>query len=143
MSRTGFAKSLITVTVLTGFFLVGCVQRKLTINTTPSDAIVILNDEEIGRSPVTVGFEWYGDFSVQVEKPGYQTLATHREIKRPVRDRFPFDLFTDLFGSNRINSYEWSFELEPYQEPNKDELIKAAEKLRAETITELEKPVLE
>lgn len=144
MTRTAFGL-LRTAAVLTigAILLTGCVQRKLTINTAPADARVFLNDEEIGTSPVTVGFEWYGDFRVRIEKPGYQTLLTHQAIKRPVSDHFPFDLLCDIFGSNRIDSYQFSFELTPYKAPNRAELIKKAEKLRKDTVTELKKPVPE
>ena len=56
----------------------GCVERRLTIVTEPEEAIVWLNDEEIGVTPVTVNFNWYGDYSVRIEKPGYEILNTHR-----------------------------------------------------------------
>ena len=45
--------------------LAGCVERRLTIQTKPQGAMVLLNDEEIGRSPVTVPFNWYGDYRVR------------------------------------------------------------------------------
>ncbi|HQI29243.1 MAG TPA: PEGA domain-containing protein, partial [Sedimentisphaerales bacterium] len=47
---------------LTGVLLTGCVERRLTIYTEPPGAIVTLNDQEIGVSPVTVPFNWYGDY---------------------------------------------------------------------------------
>ncbi len=59
---------LVAVTILSG-----CVERKLTINTAPPGAMVVLNDEEIGTSPVTVSFEWYGDYNVRVSKEGFET----------------------------------------------------------------------
>ena len=44
---------------IAGLFLTaGCVDRKLTINTSPSGALVYLNDEEIGVSPVTTSFNF-------------------------------------------------------------------------------------
>ncbi|MHC4510118.1 MAG: PEGA domain-containing protein, partial [Planctomycetota bacterium] len=72
-------------------FLCGCVERKLTINTEPQGALVTLNDEEIGESPVTVGFNWYGDYCVRLSKEGYETLNTHRELEGPWYDDLPFD----------------------------------------------------
>jgi hypothetical protein len=68
-------------------FCWGCVERKLTIITEPSGALVALNDEELGTSPVTVGFEWYGDYNVRISKEGFQTLITHKNLKRPLKDR--------------------------------------------------------
>ena len=48
--------------------LTGCVERQLTINTNPEGALVVLNDEEIGLSPVTVNFNWYGDYCVRITR---------------------------------------------------------------------------
>src|SRR6202000_2421377 len=42
----------------------GCVERKITIGSAPAGAIVTLNDEEVGRTPVTVPFTWYGDYDI-------------------------------------------------------------------------------
>lgn len=119
----------------------GCVERKLTIITEPAGALVALNDEEIGTSPVTVGFEWYGDYSVRITKEGFQTLNTHQNLKRPLRDRAPFDLLDDMFMT-RIDEYTWTFKLEPYQQIQKDQLIDQAVKMQKQTAEELSKPMV-
>jgi hypothetical protein len=113
----------------------GCVQRKLTIVTEPAGALVVLNDEEIGTSPVTVGFEWYGDYTVRISKEGYQTLNTHQNLKRPLGDFVGVDLFADAF-TTKINEYTWAYKLEPYQQIEKDELVKSAFSLQKETFAE-------
>ncbi|MHC4124261.1 MAG: PEGA domain-containing protein [Planctomycetota bacterium] len=109
----------------------GCVERKLTINTSPSGALVMLNDEEIGISPVTTTFQWYGDYNVIISKQGYETLKTHRKLKRPWYDKFPFDFFAQIVIPKRIaDTYEWTFELPEKKIPDKKELIKSAEELK-------------
>jgi hypothetical protein len=109
----------------------GCVERQLTIDTKPQGALVILNDEEIGVSPVTVSFNWYGDYNVRISKEGYETLKTHRKLKRPSHDYFPFDFFANCLSSRRIvDSYEWTFELKEKQEPERQKLIEDAEQLK-------------
>jgi len=111
--------------------LCGCVERKLTINTEPQGALVVLNDEEIGQSPVTVSFEWYGDYCVRISKDGYETLNTHRQLKGPLHDAFPFDFFAQIVYPDRIvDSYEWMFELSPKRQISREELIKNAEELK-------------
>jgi hypothetical protein len=122
--------ALITVCLIVSLLLSGCVERNLTINTKPQGALVILNDEEIGTSPVTVSFEWYGDYWVRISKEGYESLNTHRPLKRPLHDIPPFDFFAQIINPNRIvDSYEWTFPLEPKKQVNRDELIQAAENL--------------
>jgi hypothetical protein len=111
----------------------GCVERKLTINTEPKEALVVLNDEEIGVSPVTVSFNWYGDYKIQLSKSGYETLITHRELKAPLHDRFPFDFFAQVLNPKRIvDEYEWSFDLNQAQQPEREDLIQAADKFKSQ-----------
>jgi hypothetical protein len=111
--------------------LAGCVERRLTIHTEPPRARVILNDQEIGVSPVTVPFNWYGDYWVRISKDGYETLDTHRELKAPLHDRFPFDFFAQILYPGRIvDAYEWTFELEPKEYPTREELIESGQALQ-------------
>lgn len=125
--------ALITICLIVSLLLSGCVERNLTINTEPQGALVILNDEEIGTSPVTVSFEWYGDYWVRISKEGYESLNTHRPLKRPLHDYPPFDFFAQLISSERIvDSYEWTFPLESKKQISREELIQAAEKLEKE-----------
>ncbi|MGA2070342.1 MAG: PEGA domain-containing protein [Sedimentisphaerales bacterium] len=108
----------------------GCVERKLTINTNPAGAQVFLNDEEIGVSPVTASFNWYGDYNITIRKQGCETLQTHRKLQVPWYDLSPFDFAVQVIYPGRIvDSYEWSFDLQPQKEVNRQELIKDAERL--------------
>ena len=120
--------------VLVGAVILGgCVERELTINTNPPRALVVLNDEEIGESPVTVSFQWYGDYNVRISKEGYETLKTHRELKGPWYDSFPFDFFAQVVIPKRVvDSYEWTFELEQRGEVDRQELIEKADALKSE-----------
>jgi len=113
------------------FIVSGCVERRLTINTEPQGAVVTLNDEEIGPSPVTVSFEWYGDYNIRISKDGFETLKTHRKLKGPWYDRFPFDFFAQVVNPKRIvDSYEWTFKLEEKKATAQEDLIKAAQKMQ-------------
>ena len=124
--------------------LCGCVERTLTIVTEPSDAVVWLNDEEIGTTPVTVNFNWYGDYRVQISKEGYETLNTHQKLKRPLHDRPPFDFFAQVLWPGRIvDEYEWKYELAPYQQPDAAQLVEQAEAMRIRAENELGKVAVE
>ena len=127
----------------------GCVERRLTIITNPSGAQVLLNDEDIGVSPVTTSFKWYGDYNVTIRKPGFETLNTHQKIGNqqsaidnrqstiispPWYDYCPFDFFAEVLYPGRIiDSYQWSFDLKPSIEPSRDNLITQAEQLKQQT----------
>ena len=121
--------SLLIITCLAS----GCVERKLTIRTTPDNALVTLNDEEIGMSPVTVSFQWYADYRVRVTKAGYNTLETHRELKAPWYDHFPFDFVAQVLTPKRIvDEHEWSFDLTPAEPADRDAVIQQAQALQLE-----------
>jgi len=125
----GFFLALGTAALL----LAGCVERELTINTEPEGALITLNDEQIGESPVTVSFNWYGDYWVRATKEGYATLETNRELEAPWYDWFPLDFFAQVLYPGRIvDSTEWTFELAPRQDPTREELINQAETLRTQ-----------
>ena len=121
----------LTVILITVITLTGCVERKLTINTEPQGALIVLNDEEIGQSPVTVSFNWYGDYDVRISKAGCQTMKTHRQLKGPWYDYFPFDFFAQVINPKRVvDSYEWTFKLEEQKQFTTAELIRNAEELK-------------
>ncbi len=126
-------KLLLVLSFLIICFNIGCVERKLSIVTEPAGAQVALNDEEIGLSPVTVGFEWYGDYNVRISKEDYVSINTHRNLQRPIRDYFPIDLLADMFSS-RVDEYTWNFKLEPYEQPSREFLIDEALSLRKEAL---------
>lgn len=131
MRKRNLSSVVSSVCLIASLLLSSCVERQLTINTEPQGAIVVLNDEEIGTSPVTTSFEWYGDYNVRISKEGFQTLKTHRELKAPWYDYFPFDFFADCLNPNRtLDSYEWSFTLVPQTEPDREELIENAQNLK-------------
>ena len=133
-------KKVFMLIIVIAVVLCGCVERKLTIVTEPSEAIVWLNDEEIGATPVTVNFNWYGDYRVQITKEGYETLNTHQLLKRPLHDIPPFDFFAEVLWPGRIvDNYEWKFNLAPYKQPDAAELIKKAEAMRNRAESEVGK----
>ena len=116
-----------------GMFVTGCVERRLTINTEPQGALVMLNDEEIGISPVTVSFNWYGDYNVRINMEGYETLKTHKALKAPWYDKFPFDFFAQCVNPSRIvDSYEWTFTLDKAKPIDNEQLVNSAMELKSQ-----------
>ena len=129
--RKRVLSAVLTVCLIGGVLCGGCVQRQLTINTKPQGALVVLNDEEIGESPVTTSFNWYGDYNITIRKEGFETLKTHRKLKGPWYDAFPLDFFAQILSPKRIvDSYEWTFELADKQQISREELIQDAEELK-------------
>lgn len=122
---------LVCIIVILAVSQTGCVERKLTINTDPQGALVVLNDEEIGISPVTVEFNWYGDYKVRLSKDGYGIVNTHRKLAAPRHDHFPLDFFYEvLWPGLVVDEYEWTFALPQYQPPLRQDLIDSSRRLK-------------
>ena len=116
--------------VLVGVSL-GCVRRTVTITTAPEGATVILNDEEIGTSPVNTDFTWYGDYDVIIRKDGYKTLQTHHQLKQPWYEYPPIDFVAEALLPTTIHDQRaMHFELEPAQPLARDALIEQAGEFR-------------
>ncbi|HZN34398.1 MAG TPA: PEGA domain-containing protein, partial [Pirellulaceae bacterium] len=51
----------------------GCVRRRLTVRTFPPGAQVYVDDQEIGTTPCSASFVYYGTRKITVMKDGYRT----------------------------------------------------------------------
>ena len=112
----------------------GCVERTISINSEPAGALVYLNDVEIGRTPTTVPFTFYGTYSVRLEKEGYTTLNTSSEAKAPWWDNVGPDLFAEM-GDNKVELV-WEYELAPVREHSEAEILDRAKQLRSKAVRE-------
>ena len=85
----------------------GCgVERTITITSNPPGAMVTLNDQEIGRTPVTHDFFWYGTYDVELRDDGYKTLKTTGKVWAPWWQVPPIDLVAELAP---VRSYDHHF----------------------------------
>jgi hypothetical protein len=103
--------------VLLALLTTGCVQRQLTVTSDPPGALVSLNDRDMGRTPFTRDFLWYGNYDVVVRKDGYQTLKTSAEITAPFWQFVPFDLITDFTPLRDEETMHFSLKPEPLVDP--------------------------
>ena len=116
-----------------GGSLLGCVERTVSITTEPDRALVWLNDKEVGRTPCTVHFTWYGDYDVVIRKDKYQPLNTHRRLVRPWYQYMPIDFFAELMIPATIqDKHAWHFQLQESKPVDLDALISRANELRQE-----------
>jgi hypothetical protein len=92
--------------------MLGCVKRTISITSNPDGALVWVNDREVGRTPVTLGFVYYGEYDVRLEKDGQEPIMTSRWAKSPSWDYPVIDIVVESF-SNQESLVEWHFDLEP------------------------------
>jgi hypothetical protein len=99
----------------------GCIKRQITILSTPEGALVELNHQEVGRTPVTVSFEWYGDYEItlryereelnaqgKMERKVYY-LHTHEEAKAPPHQWIGVDFFTEVLPFKFEDHKTWAY----------------------------------
>jgi hypothetical protein len=82
--------------LLLALLLTGCVRRSLTVKSNPPGALVYLNGVEVGRTPLTRDFTWYGTYDVVLRKEGYETLKTRGKVIAPWWQWVPIDLVAEL-----------------------------------------------
>lgn len=121
----------LSITLLAAFALTlaGCVERKMQITSEPDGALVYVSDVEVGRTPVTLPFTWYGDYDVILRRDGYETLKTHADINAPWYELPPLDLFSALAPWTYHDERYLHYELEKLDPPSEEELIERAERL--------------
>jgi hypothetical protein len=129
---------LLTPVVVVGLLAGGCVERIARIQTDPPGAFVIVNDEEVGVSPVRFSFLWYGDYDIMVRKPGYETLKTHHQINAPWYEWPPLDLIAETMVPTLIRDEHVlpTLVLEPAQTPDTADLVQRATELREQALYE-------
>lgn len=110
----------------------GCVERTISITSEPSGVLVYLNDEEVGRTPVTVPFTYYGKYDVRLQKPGFTPLWTSGDAVAPWWEFPGPDLIAEM-GDNKVK-IDWHYKLEPRDENSPDEVLKNAQKMRDRTV---------
>lgn len=123
-----FARSVWYAAFAIPLFAGGCIERIVTVKSDPPGALVYLNEQEVGRTPVSKEFLWYGSYSVVVRKDGYQTLKTQTQIGTPWWQLIPLDLITDLLPihDERVLTYS----LKPQDPVDPSSLVARGEQLQ-------------
>ena len=143
MSKWKIAKTiLLTAIVVTFCFETGCVRRRVFIRAFHegnshipiSGAMVYVNKQPIGRTPVTCHFTHYGTMEFTVIKEGYEPLTEFRKVRAPWYQWPGIDFFSEVIWPQEItDTKQIDFQLRPVRLMSQDELIDRAESLRRES----------
>jgi len=131
----------IMVCLVSNLAFCGCVIRTLTIDSEPPGAMVYLDDEPIGLTPVTTRFTYYGTRKIAVEKTDvegrllYERKTVFEKIDPPYYQYFPLDFFSELILPVKLeDEHYFSYQLESLRqkpkEGRKKEVLKNAEELK-------------
>ena len=86
---------LVLLCALALFSSTGCVRRRMTIRTNPPGAQVFVDDQEVGTTPCSTGYVYYGTRKVTVIKDGYKTETLYHKFSSPWYQIPPLDFITE------------------------------------------------
>jgi hypothetical protein len=114
--------------------LCGCVSRRLTIRSDPPGALVELDGQRIGYTPVAIDFTYYATREISLSKVGYETLTVQQPVPPPWYQRFPFDFASDNFLPWQItNRHEFTYRLNPKLLVGEEDLLERANNIRTQS----------
>ncbi len=114
----------------------GCVRRRLTVRSNPPGALVYVDNQQIGTTPCSVDFTYYGTREIRLVKSGFETLTVDQPIPTPWYQIPPLDFISDNFALHKIRDNRTvSFNLQPQMMVPVEEIIRRGEQLRGSTNT--------
>ncbi len=113
----------------------GCVRRRMTVRSNPPGAQVFVDDQEIGRTPVSTPFVYYGTRRVRLVRDGHETLTTLETISPPWWEWPPLDYISEnLWPWELRDERVLDYNLEPQRVVPTQELLSRANDLRMNAI---------
>ncbi len=115
----------LSLTALATVLCAGCVRRTIAITSTPSDALVFVNDREVGRTPCEVDFLFYGEYDVRLKHEGYESIVGSGTASAPVWDFIGADLIVEVVPLDLESRVDWHFDFIPANNDPVDLLARA------------------
>ena len=110
----------------------GCVSRRLTIRSNPPGALVEVDGERLGFTPVSLDFDYYATREITLSKVGYETLTVKQPIKAPWYQIPPLDVVSDnLLPFRATNRHDFTYNLARQRVESSPELIDRASNIRS------------
>jgi hypothetical protein len=114
--------------------IAGCgrIEREISITSNPPGALVWANDQEIGRTPMTRDFLWYGTYDVVLRKDGYEALHTRTKVIAPWWQWPPIDLAVEILPWQWKDQRKFTYTLKPAstQPADPEIMLNRAEQMR-------------
>lgn len=110
----------------------GCVQRRMTIRSSPPGALVYVDDYQIGTTPVSTDFIYYGTRKIRLVKDGFETLTVRQPFPLPWYQVFPLDFVTEnLWPAEIRDERVVDLAMTPAAATPPEEMVARAEQARA------------
>ncbi len=111
----------------------GSLHRRITVRSDPPRALVLVDGDEKGYTPMQMDFTYYGTREITLIKDGYETLNAMQKVRTPWYQIVPLDFFSDNFLPFKVtNRHEFSYQLQPQVVVPTGELLDRANAFRSE-----------
>ena len=102
--RRTFASLLTSIVLLVTVALPAhaIVRRRLNVNSNPQGALVYVDNQQIGTTPCSVDFTYYGTREIRLIKPGFETLTVNQPIPAPWYQYTPVDFVSENLVTMKI-----------------------------------------
>jgi hypothetical protein len=115
----------------------GCVSRRMTIASNPPGALVLVDGKEVGYTPVSVDFTYYGTRELTLIKDGFETQTVQQPVCAPWYQWPVIEFFADNFTPGHITDrHSFAYEMQPQRLVPDQELLGRGEMLRGEARTQ-------
>jgi hypothetical protein len=109
----------------------GCVQRRFTIRSNPPGALVYIDDYQIGTTPVSTDFTYYGTRKIRLVKDGFETLTVLQPVPTPWYEIPGIDFVSENLVPGEIRDERvLDYQLQPQVIVPTEQLMGRAEELR-------------
>lgn len=109
----------------------GCVRRRMTIHSNPPGALVFVDDYEIGTTPISTNFIYYGHRKIRLVKDGYETKTVLQSVPPPWYQIFPIDFVAENLVPGEIRDHRTlTYNLAPQSVVPTEAVLGRAEQLR-------------
>lgn len=113
----------------------GCVRRRLLVRSNPSGAMVFVDNQQIGTTPCSVDFIYYGTREIRLVKAGFETLTVNQPIPAPWYQIPPIDFVSENLLPTKIEDHRTvMLSLQPQVIVPTEQLLDRANQLRQETL---------
>ncbi len=117
---------LVFCTLFLGNFT-GCVRRRMTINSNPQGAMVYVDGHQIGKTPVSTDFTYYGTRNIRLELENHQTLNVKQKITPPWYQFPPFEFFAETCTPADIKDDRiWTYDLQQKTASSDEQVLERA-----------------
>lgn len=122
----------------------GCngVQRRMTVRSNVPGAQVYVDNYEIGRTPVSTDFIYYGDRDIRLVKDGYETLKVKQKVNAPWYQYPGIDFIVENLWPWEIrDERNFNYQMQPQYLVPTETILSRAEEMRATNTAAIAVPV--